>query len=82
MSKVYAEVTGTAPKLDFGQFDKLEECLKHAVAGQWKDAWSYDRSKPEMARKIAPCLSAETLPLDLREQLEKVVAVIRHRKPQ
>ena len=82
ISKVYAEITGSTPKLDFGQFDKLEECLKRALAKHWKDAWSYDRSKPDMARKIAACLNAQTLPLGLRDHLEKVVAMIRHRKPQ
>jgi hypothetical protein len=82
IGKVYAEITGTPPTLTFGRFDRLEECLKRAVGKDWKGAWSYDHSKPDMARKIAACLSVETFPLDLGDQLKEVVAVIRHRKLQ
>lgn len=78
VTAAYAELAGSAPDLKLRQFDNIETVLKKALYKTWRRANYYDKSKPQMARRIAQHMSKEELNADLVAWMKKLVCVIRH----
>ncbi|ACB74282.1 hypothetical protein [Opitutus terrae] len=66
------------PAIRFGSVDHLETSLKKALQKTWPRANYYDQSKPQMARRIAPYISKDSLDPALVSWMEQLVRVIRH----
>ncbi|HEY4245528.1 MAG TPA: AAA family ATPase [Lacunisphaera sp.] len=74
----YAELAGSEPDLKLRRFDDIETVLKKSLSKTWRRANYYDKSKPQMARRIAQHISKEELNADLVAWMEKLVRVVRH----
>ena len=81
VADAYAELSGSKTDSKLRLFDDIESCLEKSFRKTWPRANYYDQSKPQIARRIAPHLSKETIGADLTAWMEKLVRVIRHQDP-
>lgn len=78
VAQAYEEATGTTPtRLQFGLYDRLEDCLRNAFGGKAGRKVYYDNAKPEMARKIVQHVRKESMAPHLLKDLRRTIAAIR-----
>jgi len=78
ISDAYETLTEIRKRITYGRYSKLESALKEAYGSAWRTKWSYDRAKVDAARKISSHFENDHFSPELRNHLEKIIAMIRN----
>ena len=76
VSKIYEEKTGIKIDLTINKYDDLESILKSSFKRKWKKSWSYNKTKPSLARKIVQYIKLSDISPELKRHLNQIHNVI------
>jgi len=74
--KAYTEITGQEVPISFGNYGRLEASLKKAYGKSWREKWSYNAAKVDMAHRIAPYFEEKHISEDLRTAMDAIITMI------
>jgi len=78
VSQAYKDITGIEIDLSMERYGDLESILKSSFGKKWKKTWSYNASKPKIARKIIQHFNHKDISSELKGHLDKIYRIIRN----
>ena len=60
------------------RYGDLESILESSFGKTWKNKWSYNASKPKIARTIIKYFNREDITSELKDHLEQIYRIIKN----
>ena len=59
------------------RYDDLESILEASFGKKWRKKWSYNASKPKIARKIIQYFNSDEISSELKNHLNNIYKIIK-----